>query len=107
MNIALTVVVSAIVVLIVALVVLTIFSGGAGQIGGLTSPEAVCKNQGASSCASTGQLPFTWNVETANKDNKMVSCETLLEDCKTCKACGFQVPQTPQTPQGGTGGVQA
>ena len=62
MNITLTVVVSAIVILITALLVITIFGGSMGNIGTTTSAASVCETTCASSCKAVGQPPITWKT---------------------------------------------
>ena len=100
MNTTLAVVVSAIVILITALVVITIFSGGAGQIGGLTNAQSVCQTQGRSACTSTCNLPLTWNVPTVNNNGVLQSCKDATSGVSTCD--GFQNWIKPQL-CGGTG----
>jgi len=69
MNTTLAVVVSAIVILITALVVITIFSGGIGQVGTLTNAQSICDTQAASSCMSTKSMPITWKIPTVSIRN--------------------------------------
>ncbi len=59
MSTGLRVAVTAIVILIVALVVLTIFGGI--PIGTLVDAKNNCLNQGQISCSAAGSLPITWS----------------------------------------------
>ncbi len=75
MNITLTVVVAAIVILITALVVITIFGSGMTQVGGIAQAKSVCESQAAASCAATNQCPLTWNTPTIrDSEGKTMSC---------------------------------
>ncbi len=101
MNTTLAVVVSAIVILVTALVVITIFSGGAGQIGSITNAQSICQTQGRSSCLSTGQLPLTWEIPTVSIPasdgvNIMVSCsDERVTNCReTCENCNYPKSET-------------
>jgi hypothetical protein len=69
MNTTLAVVVSAIVLLITALVVITIFGNTIGNFGTLSNANSICETQARSSCSSTGMMPITWNIATV-KDNQ-------------------------------------
>ena len=62
MNITLTVVVAAIVILITALVVITIFGSGMTNVGTVAQAKSVCETQAKASCDSTGDCPITWNI---------------------------------------------
>jgi hypothetical protein len=62
MNITLTVVVAAIVILITALVVITIFGSGMTNVGTMAQAKAFCETQCRTTCEITGNPPTTWNV---------------------------------------------
>jgi len=83
MNITLTVVVSAIVILITALVVITIFGGSMGNIATTTQGKSVCEASCTSSCRSLGVPPITWNAETVrDANNKLTTCQALAGNCE-------------------------
>jgi hypothetical protein len=62
MNITLTVVVAAIVILITALVVITIFGSSMNQVGTMAQARAYCEATCQASLKSTGGIPITWDV---------------------------------------------
>ena len=62
MRMSLELVVVAIVILVVALVMLTIFAAGITPMGDLTNARTTCLNTGSSSCVTTGQAPFNWKT---------------------------------------------
>ena len=62
MNITLTVVVAAIVILITALVVITIFGTSMTQVGTIAQAKAYCETTCQASCSATGAKPVTWDV---------------------------------------------
>jgi hypothetical protein len=75
MNITLTVIVVAIVVLITALVVITIFGGGMTNVGNIAQAESFCRSQCETSCGTTGNPPLTWHVNNLrNPDGSPTSC---------------------------------
>ncbi len=79
MNITLTVVVAAIVILITALVVITIFGSGMTNVGSMAELESFCKTQCETSCRTTGQPPVTWNVNNVqDKNGQLTSCGAAL-----------------------------
>lgn len=73
MQITLTMVVAAIVILISGLVVITIFGGGMSQIGGLSRDESACQSQCEITCSSVGSLPNGWYSS---------SCGSLYPDAR-------------------------
>ena len=85
-------VVAAIVILIVALVVITIFGGSITPIGGMTSAQSICKTQCISSCqmSNGASIPLTWNLETVrdtkSTTGKLVSCSSFYQGT-TCDVC--------------------
>ncbi|MFH1337740.1 MAG: hypothetical protein ABIH55_02600 [Nanoarchaeota archaeon] len=89
-------VVVAVVILIVALVLLTIFGAGLGGVVELSEAQGFCGTEGATSCKATGGLPINWNLPAYNVEEEgMLSCKTILDryvssgDCSTCEDCGF------------------
>ena len=75
MNITLTVVVAAIVILITALVVITIFGSGMTNVGSIAEAEAFCKTQCEAACRTTSGIPITWSVNNINKNGVPTSCQ--------------------------------
>ncbi|MBU0898660.1 MAG: hypothetical protein KKB03_04125 [Nanoarchaeota archaeon] len=72
-------VVVAVVILIVALVLLTIFGSGVGVITGLTQNTNLCITKATSSCTATGQMPVDWRSSVLkDKDNKPTSCYNII-----------------------------
>ena len=95
MTQTLQLVVAAIVVLIVALVLLTIFSGGIRQVATMTEARALCGTEGATTCATAGSLPVSWSVAMwyVQAEGRTVSCLELMrevcDDPSSCGGCGF------------------
>ena len=77
MRMSLELVVIAIVILVVALVMLTIFSTGITPIGALTDFTNNCRNAGKLSCETTGAAPFTWASD-VNVAGEITSCQAKL-----------------------------
>ena len=86
-------VVVAVVILIVALVLLTIFGSGVGIISGLTQNENLCITKATSTCTSINQMPVDWNSRTLTEEGytDKVSCKTILSlvNCKDNKLEGL------------------
>ncbi|MBU0898659.1 MAG: hypothetical protein KKB03_04120 [Nanoarchaeota archaeon] len=85
-------VVVAVVILIVALVLLTIFSVGLGGVVELSKAQGFCGTEGATSCKATGGLPVDWIVPKYNVEGTgLVPCATILceDGTDTCETCGF------------------
>jgi hypothetical protein len=79
MNITLTVVVAAIVILITALVVITIFGSGISQVGSIAQANSVCRTQCEASCKATGSPPITWTAPTVkDADGNLKSCAEII-----------------------------
>lgn len=83
MSDTLAVVVAAIVILITALVIITIFSGSISPVGGIVEARSNCKIQAQTSCAAAGQLPETWNTPTHRVDQVTYPCSRLVA-CTRC-----------------------
>ena len=101
LSTTLVIVISAVVILVAALVVLTIFGQGVGQVATLAQASSSCQTEGRASCSTTGILPTTWSVPTKNVENEgYKSCKWVLKDTcaesATCKCDSYQftVPQT-------------
>ena len=101
MNITLTVVVSAIVILITALVVITMFGGTVTTFSTISEATNNCRTTGKIACETTGQLPFTWNTKFKAGDS-VTDCKTLAQ-CDSCAACGWTL-ETQQPAGGGQTG---
>lgn len=86
MNTTLSVVVSAIVILITALVVITIFSGGITQVGTLGQAKTLCETNFRTICLSTGQTPTTWDIKSMNVNGEIKSCRDVV----TCTCSSVQ-----------------
>jgi hypothetical protein len=87
MNMTMELVVAAIVVLIVALVVITIFGGSITPIGGMTSADSICRTQAKSSCMSGCTMPLTWNLPTVkDASGNMIECSKVPGMSNTCQA---------------------
>ncbi len=94
MNTTLAVVVSAIVILITALVVITIFSSGITQVGTLSQAKTLCSTQYITMCQSTGQKPVTWDIKNMNVNGVIQSCAEAASSC-TCTATQPYVGSCP------------
>ena len=82
MRESLELVIIAITLLVAALVVLTIFGGGMGQLSQITNAQNVCKQNLALSCSTAGQKPSTWSTATVFTENGVgKTCATLLPNC--------------------------
>ena len=92
MNTTLAVVVSAIVILITALVVITIFSGGMQQIGTISNARTLCETNYRTICMGTGQQPSTWGIGNMNVNGAIMSCSQVL-NC-VCDNNGGRGPYT-------------
>ena len=62
MKESIMIVIAAIVILVIALVLLTIFGQGIGGPSQFASQANVCRSTAASSCQLTGQLPPDWGT---------------------------------------------
>ncbi len=76
------IVIGALVILVVALVVLTIFTGGVGKAGALSRFRENCQLQWKSSCSSLCAMPITWTIPVLVKEGdqagQMKSCDQEL-----------------------------
>lgn len=102
------IVISAIVIIVVALVVLTIFGGGIRPITTIGEAISVCQTSCTATCSSVGIPPITWNAPTANVNGVAQSCSKVAGTC-TCPsstaAGGTTPPGTGGSGNTGTGGA--
>jgi hypothetical protein len=80
MSMTLTIIVAAVVILVTALVLLTIFGTGITPISTLSEARNSCGLQGKQLCLSTGNLPPTWSLKTVNVAGEMKSCNEICGD---------------------------
>ena len=78
MNITLTVVVAAIVILITALVVITIFGSAIGNVATIAEGSTYCRTVYETSCKTTNSAPLSWKV---NVNGAVKECTELLNTC--------------------------
>ncbi|MCD6590624.1 MAG: hypothetical protein J7K72_01495 [Candidatus Aenigmarchaeota archaeon] len=76
MRLSLELVVIAIVILVVALVVLTMFGGSMGHLGTLTAAKNNCMRTGEFSCKSTGNYPSGWTTDKVGPNGE--TCSELV-----------------------------
>jgi galactitol-specific phosphotransferase system IIC component len=88
MSATLMIVVTAIIVLIIALVLITIFSGAITPLASLAQAKNSCQVQAETTCTSTGGLPATWSISSLKvpDDADLHSCQELWA-CNSCSAC--------------------
>ncbi|RLJ09800.1 MAG: hypothetical protein DRP15_02380 [Candidatus Aenigmatarchaeota archaeon] len=77
------IVISAVVILIAALIVLTIFGQGVSQVSTITKFRNNCLIQARTSCQITGQLPPNWHAEVIIEKQK-TSCYEEMGKCNNC-----------------------
>lgn len=106
MNTSILIVVSAIVILVMALVLLTIFGQGIGGVATITGAKSQCAEIGRSTCSATGMLPANWAIPTMRVKEggqvQMRSCAYLMRDTPcgpdlashNCILCGFPTPES-------------
>jgi len=85
-SMALELVVVAIVLLVAALVILTMFGGGMTQLGQITNAQNNCKETYRLTCLTTGGPPSTWTSAYVYTDaeGKKQTCSTIVScDCKS------------------------
>lgn len=111
MRVSILIVVSAIVILVIALVLLTIFSTGIGPIGTITGAKSQCAQVGRTTCSATGTLPANWAIPTMRVSDGgqtvVRSCAYLMMDmscgsagtleAQSCYSCQYPTPETPGT----------
>jgi hypothetical protein len=82
MSQTLVIIVAAVVVLVTALILLTIFGTGMAPISTLSEARNSCRLQGESICKSTGQLPPTWDLQTIKVGGELLSCNQICSPNK-------------------------
>lgn len=80
MRTELELVIIAIMLLVAALVVLTIFSGGLSQLGPLVNPRNNCDNSGRWACQTAGKVPDSWARDMVGPNKE--TCKQLLPTCQ-------------------------
>jgi hypothetical protein len=89
LSATLVIVISAVVILVAALVVLTIFGQGTAPLATLAEARNFCRVQATPICESIGQMPFTWKVPSVNYENKIQSCDEIFNgNCRCAEAAG-------------------
>lgn len=91
MNTSLEIVVMAIILLVVALVLLTIFGSGITPVANLTSFQNSCRISGKVSCEGGGIQPVTW-AQQVTIGNVAKSCENLMAWATCCQAPATNSP---------------
>lgn len=86
MSQTLYIIVAAVVILVSALVILTVFGSGINPLASISSAESSCMINAKSTCDLTGQLPMTWESNTVNDGGKPTSCSEVL-GCNSCAGC--------------------
>ena len=98
MNTTMSIVVVIIVLLITALVVVTVFGNSLLPVADFGTQRNLCSQQGAASCATTGNLPPTWGAPlTYTQGGVKITADGGCSDakllgCDGCGTCGFSVP---------------
>jgi hypothetical protein len=110
MSHTLYLVVAAVVILVTALVVLTIFWRGVTPAIGIAEAKSICQTQAVTACATFGQLPPTWHVQNMRVVEGEVagdkSCSQIMiedtgsdcdckEDTKVLTGCGQGTTNPP------------
>jgi len=88
MSMTLTIIVAAVVILVTALVLLTIFGNSLIPIVGISQARAQCTAAAESSCGLTNQLPPTWNSPMYKVEGSegLVACSNALV-CSNINGC--------------------
>ncbi|MCD6590625.1 MAG: hypothetical protein J7K72_01500 [Candidatus Aenigmarchaeota archaeon] len=95
MRLAMEVVLIAVVLLVVAAVVLSIFSGGMGSFGGVSSARNQCWNMAKYSCEAGGSAPPGWDTNVVFKTgDKTYTCKDLTgKDKDSLSSCCQPIKQ--------------
>lgn len=91
-----TVLLTIVVVLIVALVMLTIFQSGLGPATTILQMQSICAQKFTTSCVTLGTEPGDWNVKMQIKEGTK-SCKDLMT-CSCEKATKTVTECKPATP---------
>lgn len=95
MHTSLVIVVAAIVILITALVLVTIFGVGIGQVASITQAKNNCITQALASCRATNALPITWDYPmsvTEGGQQTQQSCRELTVYNRCNQVPGYVSP---------------
>ena len=87
MNITLTVVVAAIVILITALVIITIFGQTIGNVATIAEGKSLCRTVLETSCKATNAKPAVWKV---NVNGVVQEC-SALQGMSACACTNYAV----------------
>lgn len=77
------IVVAAVIIIIAALAILTIFGMGITPVSTMTELRSQCSIQGVSNCQVTGNLPPSWNSPSVMVDGVLMSCREVT-DYESC-----------------------
>jgi len=77
MSMTLWIVISAVVIVVVALVILTIFGSSMGGVSNIVEFRKNCEMVGKTSCGATGFLPLTWDQKVKVGDDEL-SCADVV-----------------------------
>jgi hypothetical protein len=88
MSQTLVIIVAAVVILVTALVLLTIFGSGIAPVASITEVRNNCQTIGDASCSATGQLPPTWNAKIYKVGDLVRACSDVCES--TCTTVNNQ-----------------
>ena len=89
LSTALRIAMIALVLLIVAVVILTIFADIIFGVSSLAEARNNCDLQAQTTCDTSGSLPVTWGVKSARTDQGVMSCQELKNGCASCQECGY------------------
>ena len=85
MEYSLVIIVSAVVLFIVAVVLITIFSQGISPVVSILEMENICRQQFVISCTATGSEPPDWNVPKKVRGNDNFVCSSTGLKCENGK----------------------
>ncbi|MFH1444955.1 MAG: hypothetical protein ABIF08_00555 [Nanoarchaeota archaeon] len=77
-------IVAAIIILIVALVLLTMFGGTMQHVGSFAQAKSICEQEASFTCKTTGTLPSSWSIITLDVAGEQVSCATIPGVRQSC-----------------------
>lgn len=96
------IVITAVIIIVIALVLLTIFARGITPISSLADFRQQCEVTASLSCRTTGFLPMNWNTQVLIGDEPS-SCAAQFGNAKNCEEAGFQTIKAGETPSGEAG----
>jgi hypothetical protein len=85
LSTVLTIVIAAVVILVAALVILTIFIQGTSPLASLAEAKNFCRTQATPICETTGNMPFTWDIPSVSVGGVLKACsdsEVLGDKCE-------------------------